>query len=356
VAIGQADQTEPQSETEIAIAEIWCELLGLEQVGVNAPFFDVGGHSLLGLRVISEVNRRFGTNLPPVLFFQRPTIAGLSAFVSGDTHEPSSGDFGSSGANSSVMLDIEGGAMANLERVAQAAEASRASGQPSAPTGHASRKPYRMRESWIARRILAPLFAIQRGSVRRLIKLMILKLEGGAMYSLTLRDLWKQHFDIDVGEFTSGGFNRVAIKPGTKIGRYSVITETSRIETANHPVNTFSSNAVFYRSGLGFSPGLELPRNRIEIGNDVFIGHNATILYPTRKIGDGAVIGAHAVVTSDVPPFAVVAGYPAVVVRYRFSEQKIKELLKLRWWDASLEELESVREEFIRPLEGNRIR
>ena len=54
--------------------------------------------------------------------------------------------------------------------------------------------------------------------------------------------------------------------------------------------------------------------------------------------------------------FAVVAGYPAQIVRYRFSEEKIKELLELKWWDASLEELESVREEFIRPLEGKQIR
>jgi acetyltransferase-like isoleucine patch superfamily enzyme len=183
-----------------------------------------------------------------------------------------------------------------------------------------------------------------------------LKLEGGAIFSLTLRDLWRRHFDIDVGDFTGGVFNLVAIKSGTRVGRYSVFTKTCRVEIANHPANTFSSNGVFYREELGFSPGLEIPRNRMEIGHDVFIGHNATILYPCCKIGDGAIIAAHAVVTSDVPPFAIVAGYPAVVVRYRFSEEKIKELLRLRWWDASLEELESVREEFIRPLEGKQVR
>jgi amino acid adenylation domain-containing protein len=354
VALGQRDETGPRDETEEAIARIWCQFLELEKVGVHTPFFDVGGHSLLGLRVIAEINNRFSTTLAPVLFFEYPTIAGLAALVSGHGGSLSSRAT-TARTPSTSTIDIEGESLADVERVARVLS-DRSNVGPSNPHRGRKRKPYSMRRSSIAQRFLAPLFRIQRGSLRRLLKFLILKLEGGGMYSLTMRDLWRRHFDIDVGDFANGGFNPVAIKPGTKIGRYSIITETARIETANHPANTFSSHGVFYREGLGFSPGFEIPRNRIEIGHDVFIGHNATILFPAQKIGDGAIIAAHAVVTSDVPPFAIVAGYPAVVVRYRFSEDKIKELLRLRWWDASLEELESVRDEFIRPLEGKQVR
>jgi len=68
------------------------------------------------------------------------------------------------------------------------------------------------------------------------------------------------------------------------------------------------------------------------IGSDVWIGIE-TLLLPGIKIGDRAVIGAGAVVTKDVPPYAVVGGNPAKVLKYRFPEDIIKELLKIKWWD-----------------------
>ncbi len=76
------------------------------------------------------------------------------------------------------------------------------------------------------------------------------------------------------------------------------------------------------------------PRSRgdVVIGNDVWIGLDALILSGVT-IGDGAVIGARAVVTKDVPPYAVVAGNPAQVVKYRFDDETIARLLAIRWWD-----------------------
>lgn len=74
------------------------------------------------------------------------------------------------------------------------------------------------------------------------------------------------------------------------------------------------------------------------IGNDVVIGVNALVLSGV-KIGDGAVVGAGSVVTKDVPPYAIVAGNPARIIRYRFSEEQIKALLRIRWWDWSMEEI-----------------
>lgn len=70
----------------------------------------------------------------------------------------------------------------------------------------------------------------------------------------------------------------------------------------------------------------------VTIGNDVWIGFGATIMSGV-KISDGAVIGAKAMVTKDVEPYAVVVGNPARVVRKRFSEEDITALLKVKWWD-----------------------
>lgn len=71
---------------------------------------------------------------------------------------------------------------------------------------------------------------------------------------------------------------------------------------------------------------------KIEIGSDVWIGRNAVLL-GNIKIGDGAIIGAFSVVAKDVPPFAVVVGNPAVIKRYRFTDEEIKRLLEIKWWN-----------------------
>ena len=77
----------------------------------------------------------------------------------------------------------------------------------------------------------------------------------------------------------------------------------------------------------------------IVIGNDVWIGYEAVIL-AGDTIGDGAVIGARAVVTKDVPPYAIVGGVPARVIRSRFPEETVKALLRLKWWDWPAERIQ----------------
>jgi len=78
------------------------------------------------------------------------------------------------------------------------------------------------------------------------------------------------------------------------------------------------------------------------IGNDVWIGHGAFIL-PGIHIGDGAVIAAMSVVTKNVPPYAVVAGSPAKVVRYRFPEEQIARLIESKWWEFAPWQLKGAR-------------
>jgi virginiamycin A acetyltransferase len=74
------------------------------------------------------------------------------------------------------------------------------------------------------------------------------------------------------------------------------------------------------------------------VGNDVWIGHQATIM-PGVRIGDGAIIAAHAVVTRDVEPYAIVGGNPAMNIRKRFSDEDVEDLLQLRWWDWDVDKI-----------------
>lgn len=86
------------------------------------------------------------------------------------------------------------------------------------------------------------------------------------------------------------------------------------------------------------------------VGNDVWIGSHAVIL-GGATVGHGAIIGSGAVVFGDVPPFAVVAGNPAQVVRYRFSASIVARLLKVQWWDWPVEKIMANRTWFHKPIE-----
>ena len=79
-------------------------------------------------------------------------------------------------------------------------------------------------------------------------------------------------------------------------------------------------------------------KGNIEIGNDVWLGYRATIMAGV-KIGHGAIVGSHAVVTKDVPPYAIVGGNPAKIIRQRFSDSQIAALLDLEWWHWPLDKI-----------------
>lgn len=193
--------------------------------------------------------------------------------------------------------------------------------------------------------------------LRRVVRNLAARLEGGVVFSVTLRRIFSAYHQVDIGMYTHGGaFIVDNMAPGTSIGRYSSIAETARTFTRNHPMNTKSTSGLFFNPHFGFVPSDSVARGRLTIGNDVWIGHNAIILPSVTSIGDGAVIGAGAVVHRNVPPFAVVTGHPCRIVRYRFSEEMIAKLLASRWWDRSLEELRPEIGEFLRPLEEDSIR
>lgn len=139
--------------------------------------------------------------------------------------------------------------------------------------------------------------------------------------------------------YTHGGcFRPFSFGRNTSIGRYSSIAATAFAATDNHPMHYKSTHGFFFNPALGvvekewdFSP--------LSIGNDVWLGHNSIIMPGVSSVGDGAVVAAGAVVNKDVPPYAVVVGNPARIVRYRFTADTIARLLTERWWERDLDEV-----------------
>lgn len=113
---------------------------------------------------------------------------------------------------------------------------------------------------------------------------------------------------------------------------------------ANHQMNAATTYPFYTLEGWEQNaPSLnDLPiKGDTVIGNDVWIGQNATIL-PGVHIGDGAIIGASSVVGSDIEPYTIVVGNPARVIRKRFDDELIDIMEKLKWWDRSIEEINSL--------------
>jgi len=110
---------------------------------------------------------------------------------------------------------------------------------------------------------------------------------------------------------------------------------------ANHQMNAVTTFPFYIFEGWKqkVPPLNKMPlKGDTIIGNDVWIGQNVTIL-PGIHIGDGAIIGLNSVVGSDVKPYTIVAGNPAKVISKRFDNELIKLLLKLKWWDKSIKEI-----------------
>lgn len=127
------------------------------------------------------------------------------------------------------------------------------------------------------------------------------------------------------------------------IGRFVAIAQGAQfiMNGANHPMDGFST---FPFDMLGFTETPDLSasapdsRGDTVIGNDVWIGRDAVIM-PGVTVGNGAIIGAHAVVAKDVPAYAVVVGNPGHVARIRFDESTVAALLAIRWWDWPIEKI-----------------
>jgi len=123
-----------------------------------------------------------------------------------------------------------------------------------------------------------------------------------------------------------------------RIGRYCSIAESVTLGYPEHPLTWLSTSSLQYQSPSwahlpdGWQAKPHRPVKTTVIGNDVWIGAGSFIRSGVT-IGDGAVVGAHSVVTKDVPPYAIVAGNPARLLRYRFDDEMITKLISLAWWN-----------------------
>jgi virginiamycin A acetyltransferase len=203
--------------------------------------------------------------------------------------------------------------------------------------------------------LLHKLYGIDNRIIRKIIIRAVSDLEGGELYSKTLREIFAIYHDIKIGMYSYGSCFDLANTPaGTIIGRYCSFARNVSILNGNHPIKFKSVHPFFFNPVLGYINRLLIKRTKLIIGNDVWIGRNVTILPSVSCIADGSVIGAGSVVVKDVPPYAVVAGNPAKIIRYRFSEKTINEIIQSAWWNKSIEELRENQyefESFIKPLE-----
>ena len=191
-------------------------------------------------------------------------------------------------------------------------------------------------------KILVAMYGSRRNFVKNFVLKAARKIDEKSCNFKTLSKIFKKYRDVEIGEYSMGGcFVPHSFDPNTKIGRYCSFAGVVRGMNANHPMDFPSTHALFYNPKLNKSID-EMPfgYDRLEIGSDVWMGHNAIIMPSVTSIGTGAVIAAGAVVNKNIPPYAVAVGNPARVIRYRFSPETIEKLLESRWWEKSLEELD----------------
>ncbi len=145
----------------------------------------------------------------------------------------------------------------------------------------------------------------------------------------------------DIGYYTSIGANVTTAVGSHPLNGY----------VALHPAFTYKKKVFGYSFADKDTYTDETPR--ISIGSDVWIGNNVVIL-DGAKIGDGAVVGAGSVVKGELPPYSINVGVPAKTIRYRFTEEEIQALLKLKWWEKDESWIHSHIEDFndVRRLTG----
>lgn len=154
------------------------------------------------------------------------------------------------------------------------------------------------------------------------------------------------HPDSKIGKFTTVGFGTRITgsafidskqESPVSIGKYCAIAHNLRIRSRNHYTGYINLQCNFQNKHE--FPSLYTTKGSIVIANNVWIGDNVIILSGV-KVGDGAVIGAGSVVTKDIPPYSIAVGNPTRVVKKRFKEEIIEQLIHVKWWDWSEDKIQ----------------
>lgn len=150
------------------------------------------------------------------------------------------------------------------------------------------------------------------------------------------------------GEFTYGYNNVEEVLRGSNIifGKFCSIASDVKAYLGNYHrtdwITTYPFGHIFQDRLNNFNgDGHPTTKGDIVVGNDVWVCTGVKLMSGI-KIGDGAVIAAHSVVTKDVPPYTIVAGNPATIRKKRFSDEDIEFLLELKWWDMNIEEINEI--------------
>jgi virginiamycin A acetyltransferase len=176
--------------------------------------------------------------------------------------------------------------------------------------------------------------------VRRVCLNLALSIEGGPFYSSTARRIMKARYGIEIGAYSYGCFTPGQFPPRLTVGRYVSLAAGISVHLRNHPLDRISTHPFFFNSKLGYLEKDSMEFNHLTIEHDAWIGGGVHILPRCKRIGIGAVVGAGAVVTKDVPDYAIVGGNPAQIIRYRFPKKVIDDLLASKWWEKPIEQLD----------------
>ena len=192
----------------------------------------------------------------------------------------------------------------------------------------------------------------------------------------TLPHFWASPFSYCCPRTIFEGYHTIKTKTEiylSKIGRFTYFAENVRAkhcqigpfcsfgpdvilgDLPRHPTNLISTHPLFYSThavaGVVFSTNSSFEEYATtNIGADVFIGARALIM-PGVRLGHGCIVGAGAIVTKDVPPYSIVVGVPAKVLRYRFSQEIIDRLLSIKWWTWPVKDIRMWQAEFAVPSE-----
>ncbi|MFC4242508.1 chloramphenicol acetyltransferase [Gryllotalpicola reticulitermitis] len=143
--------------------------------------------------------------------------------------------------------------------------------------------------------------------------------------------------NVELGDYSY--CDRLCDLANVTVGKFANIASFVRIGATDHPLDRASLHHFMYRSAKYWEDAEDdgawfdkRRSRRATIGHDTWIGHGAQIK-PEVVVGNGAVIAAGAIVTKDVPPYAIVAGVPARIIRFRQPPQVVERLERLAWWD-----------------------
>jgi len=171
----------------------------------------------------------------------------------------------------------------------------------------------------------------------------ICTIEGGQMWSATYRKLMRRYYGVEIGMHSYGpSLCPGGLPEGTRIGNYCSLAAGITVFRRNHPTSRISQHPFFFNSAVGLieEDTIDAVRDHpLVVEADAWIGANVIITPRCRSIGLGAVVGAAAVVTKDIPPFAIVAGNPARRIGDRFSVEIQHVLAESRWWEYPIDRL-----------------